>query len=214
MSEPFPQASARNSKRECKVSNCREYRHLVSGYCKEHHRKYSLYADPLGRTIKPKEYLKERQEVSALIQRNLTHVATAAAIGFIQGWLDKALAGGPCQALREMQRLALGGVTALEILTESAALFHYSERYPHQLSNDTKLSFQIALACFRLSPQGFTLSPTNRPMYRKPRGADRRAFGETMRKTLGLYFINISNTIRRKEEQEANLREKLWTPLE
>lgn len=197
----------------CKAPGCTNPRYNLSAHCRSHFKNAYLYGDPLGRSIPRKEYLREYEEVRDLINSNLTHPATETATKFIQQWLDDSSKGQARIAATEMNRLSLGGVTAAQVLIEATALYLYSQRRPKSLPDDERLSYQMANAVFRLAPQVSYVSRDGKRAYRRASGASRRATGKRLRDSLGLFFVNVHSAIRRKEEAEQEMKERLWTPL-
>lgn len=214
MTQPIRDSITRNKQMKCKAPGCSNPRYNVSGHCRAHFKNAYLYGDPLGRSIPRKEYMREYEEARDLINSNLSHPATETALGFIQKWLEAPAEGRACVAGYEMNRLVLGGVTAAQVLIEATALYLYSQRSPKALPDDHRLSYQMANAVFRLAPQASYVSKDGKRAYRRASGASRRATGKRLRETLGLFFVNVYTAIRRKEEAEQNLRERLWTPLQ
>jgi len=213
MTQPINQSITRNKQMRCKAPGCTNPRYNLSAHCRAHFKNAYLYGDPLGRSIPRREYRREYEEASELIKANLTHPATETATEFIQKWLDACSMGKACVAASEMSRLAQGGVTSVQVLIEATALYLYSQRHPKSLPDDDRLSYQMANAVFRLAPQASYVSYVGKRAYRRASGAARRATGKRLRDALGLYFVNVHSAIRRKEEAEQGMRERLWTPL-
>jgi hypothetical protein len=213
MSQPINQSITRNKQMRCKAPGCTNPRYNLSAHCRAHFKNAYLYGDPLGRSIPRKEYMREYEEATGLITSNLTHPATETATKLIQKWLDAPGNGQACTAASEMKRLVLGGVTAVQVLIEATAMYLYSQRRPKSLPDDDRLSYQMANAVFRLAPQGSYVSRAGKTAYRRASGASRRATGNRLRASLGLFFVNVYSAIRRKEEAEQEMKEKLWTPL-
>jgi hypothetical protein len=213
MTQPISQSITRNNQMRCKAPGCTKPRYNLSAHCRAHFKNAYLYGDPLGRSIPRKEYMREYEEATELIIANLTHPATETATRFIQKWLDDSSSGQARVAATEMNRLVMGGVTAVQVLIEATAMYLYSQRRPKTLPDDERLSYQMANAVFRLSPQASYVSREGKRAYKRASGASRRATGKRLRDSLGLYFVNAYSAIRRKEEVEQEMRERLWTPL-
>lgn len=214
MTQPIHQAIERNRYMRCKAQGCTDLRYNLGGYCRSHFKKANLYGDPFGKSLRRSEYKREFEEVTDLITRNISHEATETALKFIQGWLDRAASGQSCVMASEITRLAHGGVSALDILIEASAVFLYSQRKPRSLPDDDRLSYQIGIAILRLAEQRSYIARSGKKAHRRASGTDRKALGKHLRQTLGLFLFNVTATINRKEQEEQDMREKLWTPLD
>lgn len=213
MSQPIQQSIERNSYHRCKAHSCSNPRFNLSGYCRSHFKKANLYGDPHGKSLRHSEYLKEYEDVSAIISNNIEHLATQTALKFIQAWLDKSVSGQACFMAREIARLSNDGVSAVRILSETAAVFLYSQRKPNSLPDDDRLSYQIGIAILRLAEQYSYIASNGKKSHRKASGTDRKAIGRYLRESLGLFLFNVTAAINRREQEEQEFREKLWTPL-
>ena len=212
MTQPIQQSIERNSHLKCK--SCNNSRFNLSGYCKQHFKRANLYGNPLGKSLRHSEYKREYEDVSALITKNISHVATVTSLRFIQDWLDNALSGQACIKASEMARLAKGGVKALDILLETSAVFLYSQRKPRHLPDDEQLSYQIGIAVLRLVGQTSYTNINGKKSFRKPSGTERKSIGQHLRQSLGLFLFNVTTAINKQEKDEFDFREKLWTPLD
>ena len=140
--------------------------------------------------------------------------ATQTVLNFIQSWLDKSTTGTPCFMAREISRLSNANVSALQVLIEASALFLFSQRNPKSLVDDDRLSYQIGISVLRLAEQFTYTNSRGTKAHKKPSGTDRKAIGKHLRESLGLYFFNITAAINKREQDEKDFREKLWTPLD
>jgi hypothetical protein len=214
MTQSIQQSIARNINLKCKATSCNNPRLNLSGYCRQHFKRANLYGSPLGKSLRQSEYRREYEDASALITKNLSHVATVTCLKFIQDWLDKASNGQACVKASEMARLAKGGVKPLDILLETSAIFLYSQRKPKHLPDDEQLSYQIGIAVLRLVAQHSYTNINGKKSYRKPSGTERKSIGEHLRQSLGLFLFNVTTAINKQEQDEYDFREKLWTPLD
>lgn len=214
MTQPIHQALERNRYHQCKAQGCTEQRYALGGYCLYHFKKANLYGDPKGQSLRKSEYRREFEDVTDLITSNIQHTATVTALEFIQSWLDKAASGQACILGRHLSRLSNGGVTALQILIEASAVFLYSQRKPSSLPDDDRLSYQIGIVILRLATAPAYINRSGQTAHRRPSGTDRKALGKHLRNNLGLFFFNVTAAINRKEQEELDMREKLWTPLD
>jgi hypothetical protein len=215
MSQPISESIARNSQYRCKAIGCNTNRYNLSGYCSKHNKTFKLFGNPHGKALRGKTYKKESEDALAIISSNLEHTSTQTAIKFIQSWLDKSKAGVPCVCATEMSRLAYADVTALKILLESTAIFLYSQRNPKSLPDGLELSYQMSVGILRLAPQVIVNhTPKGYTVRRKANATERKAIGKYLRESLGLFYYNVFNTISRKEKEEYDFRQSLYTPLE
>lgn len=214
MSQPIHLSIERNSLHKCKAISCNNPRHNLSAYCKSHFKRADLYGDPNGKSLRRSEYRKEFEDVSEIITSNIDHIATQTVLKFIQSWLDRALSGQPCVMASEIARLARADVSALDILLEASAIFLFSHRNPKTLPDDVRQSYQIGIAILRLAEQFTYTSSNGKKAHRKPSGTDRKAIGKYLRESLGLFLFNVTAAINRREQEEQDFREKLWTPLD
>lgn len=213
MTQPIHLAIERNTYHKCKAVSCNNSRHNLSAYCKAHFKRADLYGDPNGKSLRHSEYKKEFEDVSELITSNINHIATQTVLKFIQTWLDKAVSGQACVMGIEMSRLAKASVSAFDILLEASAIFLYSQRHPQSLADDERLSYQIGIGILRLAEQ-FTYTASNgKKAHKKPSGTDRKSIGKYLRTSLGLFLFNVTAAINRREQEEQDFRERLWTPL-
>lgn len=214
MSQPIHLSIERNTKLKCKAASCNNFRLNVSGYCKFHFKKANLFGNPLGKSIRHSEYKREYEDVSNLITKNINHVATVTSLTFIQSWLDMASNGKSCLQASEIDRLVKGGVSALDILLETSAVFLFSQRKPKSLHDNEELSYQIGIAVLRLAEQTSYINSSGIKCHRKPSGTERKSIGQHLRQSLGLFLFNVTTAINKQEQDEFDFREKLWTPLD
>ena len=213
MTSPIQESIARNTSYKCRANTCNLPRRNLSAYCKNHYQKFYLYGDPNGKALKQSEYKKEYDEVSELITKHLTHIATDTALKFIQAWLDNASSGKPCVMAYEMARLCKGGVSALTILKEATAIYLYSQRKPNSLPDDERLNYQVGIALLRLTEQYTFTDKHGNKAHRKASGTERKAIGRHLRQSLGLFLFNVVAAINKREQEDYTFRESLWTPL-
>ena len=214
MTQPIQESIDRNTRHKCKAIACNNPRYNLSGYCKAHFKKNDLYGDPNGKSLRKSEYRKEFEEVSEIITSNINHIATQTVLKFIQSWLDRSSSNQPCVMASEIARLARADVSALDLLLEASAIFLFSQRNPKSLPDDVRLSYQIGIAILRLAEQ-FTYTASNgNKAHRKPSGTDRKAIGKYLRESIGLFHFNVTAAINKRDQDEQDFREKLWTPLD
>jgi len=135
------------------------------------YRRY-FYGWPGGRKIKPKEYAAEKKMVQALIDKNRDKESIKYALNFLGQWLKNGF--DLVQGLRE------AGVTAEQILVESAALYVYMQRNPRLVPGWTALTHATGLNVIRLHK-------AQRRIY----GGDNFAIGNHIVGNLKILFVKI-----------------------
>jgi hypothetical protein len=212
MTEPINKSLNRNTSKQCKANGCYNPRRNLGGYCKQHYRKAYLYGDPNGRAILSKDYLNEIKEVSNLIGSNLNHPAVLAACTYLQRWLDKAIKGEPCVCANEVARVS-SEATALDILKATTSIWLYAERNPYKINTDDYLTYLLGISFLKCAKYRVNLSALGKPFNSIPSGSVRKVIGQHLRETLGLFYVNIVNTLRCKDESERELKNNLYVSL-
>lgn len=197
----FTRAVSRNAGRACTVRGCTRTRHQVGLYCHPHSKARTNHGHPLGRRIRPSEYAAERKEVSSFLDQHQDHAGVQVALSFLQQWLDESRDSGreDIPARSHLSRLAVSGVSPLDILRESAALWLFSTRQSRTLPDDERLTYALGVGVLHLAPfpQCTHWSPGRgtRKGYRPPNGTARREAGEHLRNCLGPLLFNIATAI-------------------
>ena len=202
---------ARNRSRPCRHTGCREFRTALSPFCDRHARAVERHGHPEGRAINPKEYAVERQQVAAFLAKHAAHEGLQSSLKWLQRWMDSATLGTErFPAASELRQAAEHGVTPLQILTESAALFLYSRNRPAALPDDVRLDWAVGIRVLTLAPRQRRFGR----LHGKPRHYSkdigkvaRRSVGQRIRLTLAPLFTNIVRGI--DEEQAEQQREVL-----
>jgi hypothetical protein len=113
-------------------------------------------------------------------------------------------------AARELQQAAQYGITPLQMLTEAAALFPYSENRPQRLPDDDRLTWAIGARVLTMGPRERRFGRLHgKPRYYS-RGIGkvaRREAGKRIRMTLAPLLVNVVQGIH--GEREAQQREAL-----
>lgn len=212
MTEPIHHSLNRNTSKQCKASGCYNPRRNLGGYCKNHYRKAYLYGNPNGSAILTKDYLREIQEVNDLIDSNLNHPAVLAACTYLQRWLDKAINGEPCVCANEVIRVA-SEATAIDVLKATSSIWLYAERNPYKINNDDYLTYHLGISFLKCAKYRVNLSTLGKSYNSIPSGSVRKAIGQHLRETLGLFYVNLVNTFRDKDESERELKKNLYVSL-
>ena len=198
-----------NSREQCSAIGCHNHRHAVSKYCSKHYHANSLNGHPNGRRLSRKtDYGYEHLLAKSFIEEHLNHVGIGQALSFITNWLTNDT--NPLSHL-ESKRLSSNGVTALDVLIESTAVFLMARLQPHLIPSSETLTLAIANAVLHLTPLESYYLWTNgikTKDYYRVSAKTRRAIGKLLTDNLRLLHVNISSTIegqlQAKEEFKMN----------
>lgn len=142
-----------------------------------------------GRKIRPKEYETEKRMVQAVIDRNRDKDSIKYALHLLEKWLKN--------GFDLVQGLHEAGVTAEQVLVESAALYVYMQRNPKLVPGWTALTHAIGLNVIRLHKA-----------HRRIYGRDNEAVGNYVLGSLKPLFIKIyegSVKLERKRERVTEI---------
>ena len=209
MTEPINQSMNRNTGKHCKAKGCYNTRRNLGGYCKSHYRKAYLYGDPNGKTILRSDFKREINEVNLLIDENLEHPAVIAACDFLQRWLDSASSGRPCICAVDVSRVA-SEAKAIDILRVTSALWLYADRNPHLFNDDLSLTYQLGITFLKCAKYERAISCNGKTQAIPPNGKARRAIGQNLRNTLGIFYMNVVSHFKTKEEDELKLKKDMY----
>ena len=96
----------------------------------------------------------EREQVERFLAKHSSHEGLVTSLQWIQRWMDAAtLRTEDVPAARELQQAAQYGITPLQMLTEAAALFLYSENRPQRLPDDDRLTWPIGARVLTMGPR-------------------------------------------------------------
>lgn len=214
MSNNINEGIRRNRFRLCSVPGCGSARVRVAAYCGKHEALRRSHGHPKGRDIKRKEYLNELAQVRELLERNQSHPGVVNALRWLTSWLESASEGGAPVAYKQMHRLNMRGVTALDVLIEAAALWLYSRRNPSRLPDDARLTSGMIRAIFRLAPlDRLTCWRSGKTRYDRPTPSEVRDAGQRLRLSLGLLLMNVADHAERRQAQREAERQAAYAPL-
>jgi hypothetical protein len=206
------------NRQPCVVPRCLDTRHGASVHCQKHQRAVRQHGHPLGRKIHQRDYAPERKEAERTLREFSHHPGLAIALAFIGDWIERAerrardVPGGA-----QLARLSGRGVTALEIVTECAAVWSLAEKHPGLLPDDERLNFALANAVFHLAPRDHK----RRVLYggrvefsytRIPK-ADRRSAGAFIREHLSQFLHNVANAPKQAAVAAEAARQALLAPF-
>jgi hypothetical protein len=206
---------ASNSSRPCRHGGCSGRRKALSPYCRLHAVRVERYGHPDGKPINPKEYAVERARVADFLERHASHEGLINALKWLQKWLDAArradaatLGSENVPGARELRQVAEHGVTPLQLLTEAAALFMYSQ-HQRGLPDDDRLTWAIGVRVLTMAPRERRYGMLHgKPRYwsRSVGKVARREVGRRIRTTLAPLLVNIVQGIeaeRSEKQREA-----------
>lgn len=148
-----PQVAA-NVLKACDAPRCNQPRHKLQAWCKDHHAKARAYGHPDARPLRPKEWARQRKEVSALLALNPEHPGLLAVLQYLKDWMaDGAANEHTKKGGRELARLARHGVTPSAVLTEVLAFWLWVNDHPQALPDDKARDFACSRAVFNLAPR-------------------------------------------------------------
>lgn len=209
MTEPINQSMHRNTSKSCNATGCYEPRRNLGGYCKKHYTNAYLYGDPNGKAILAKDYLGEIERVGELIDANLEHPAVEAACVYLQRWLDSASRGEAGMCAIAVARVA-SEASAVDVLKATSALWLYSENNPCRFSSDLNLTYQLGMSFLRCARYPTKISSLGKQYSIVPTGGTRRAIGQKLRDTLGLFYMNLCAHFRDLDEAEGQLKKDMY----
>lgn len=191
-------------------------RHRISSWCRKHDLIVMTYGHPDGVALLPQDYRQEQKDVSTFLDKHLSHAGVIQSLKWLQEWLDDAASGNKDAIARvNIARLAEKQVSPLDILKAISAVWLYSYRYPRRLPNDTRLSYQLSLACLKTAPRDKYFSPTSGrvwPVRYSSKG--KRLIGRRLRETLGLLLENIAVTIEALPDTKEALKTAFNLPFD
>ena len=197
---------------KCGVKGCNKNRRGLSPICPGHELRKYRYGHVEGIAISRKEYADELKEVQGFFSEHPDHPAITAAIHFVQQWIDEAGRKEAKAGQRIFGRLAHSDVQALDVLVEICAVWLYSDRHPHALIDDQRLTFALARNAARLAK--FERKTYNGNETQKhPRPTELKESGERIRGALARFFINLNHALKAKAEKAKATHESLATPF-
>jgi len=185
-----------NSSELCSARGCNLHREGVSKYCSKHYDANAMHGHPFGKRLRRKiHYGYEHLLAKNFIEANIAHVGIGQALDFINKWLSS---DNNALTKPETQRLFSKGVSALDILIESTAVFLVYKFQPKLVPTAETLSLAIANATLHLaSLEGFYTwsNGVRSKRYYRLSPKTRRAIGAYLTDNLRLLHINIASTI-------------------
>ncbi len=207
---PIEYGIIKNERKQCSLKGCQNNRLKLHKWCGIHYRRAYYYGHPDAKKIKRGEYKYEKQRVSEVINRNLSHQAIQQAIQFFDTWITRAVVGSkaggvPSKASEYIARLADKNVTGEDCLIEVAAFWTFAWRNQHLFPSDRAMTYGLGIAILYLHrPQRSETVP----------GAARRTAGEYIQKNLGLFLMRLLKQVEKEEDQEIERMKAINEPLD
>ena len=207
---PMQYGIIKNERKQCSLKGCQNNRRSLYKWCHLHYRRAYFYGHPDGRKIKRGEYKQEKEKVSQIIERNLSHVAIQEGIKFFDTWITRAVVGSkaggiPSKASEYIARLADKKVTGKDCLIEVAAFWTFAWRNQHLFPSDRAMVTGLGIAILYLHrPQGGETVP----------GAPRRDAGEYVQRHLGLLLMRLLKQVEKDEDREEERQRAIREPLD
>lgn len=215
------EANARLSNQPCAVSGCTGNRLGVARYCKKHTTKAYAYGHPNGFPIPQASYQQELNEVRELFKEHADHPGLISVMQWMDNWIEEAAKGEALIGNYIFGRIHVKriqgreGLTTPDILAEIAAIWVYAQRFPQRLPDDQRLTFAISRNVTRLATmEKRAYGPSKQVVSRRPPVAELRGVGERIRQTLGLFLINVTESLKRKAEKAKGFKDSLSIPFE
>jgi hypothetical protein len=145
---------AANLTKPCNCAGCPLPRTGLDSFCPSHRQVYRRYGHPKAGPLKRSSWAPYRTPLRDLFALNESHAGLVEATRYLSDWMARARANpSGRKGDIEMQRLAVNGVTARDVLIEVCAVSIFLDACPHVLPSDRARDFAIARAVFLLAPQ-------------------------------------------------------------
>lgn len=201
MYQNWKEATTANQKKRCSVPGCEQYRAGVSSYCGRHHWHNIQYGHPLQSALRFDAYETERKDVRDVLIHNANHDGVKATLHFFRDWMEQAGTGRTAPASAHMAVLYDRGVSPMDCLVETGALWLLRERDGRIIKSDKALDRLMGWRLLRLAKTGKTISST------------RQTVGSHIRNNAGVFFINLCRTIDQWDQGRYNVRMMQAAPL-
>ncbi len=205
-----------NARYPCSAPNCTKPRNGLSGWCGLHAQRVALYGWHGGTRLQRKVYNAEHVEASAFIEKYQAHSGIQNALRWLGDWLRDASAGVRVPAYAEFQRLNARGVSALDVLTESLAVWLYISRHVSNFPTNRAVDSAIGTCVLYVVPRArheIWTNGTRTTTAEKISGGKRRETGELTRRGLGSLFLNIERQIIADHEAQVRRMQSMTLPF-
>lgn len=214
MKRSMNESIKRNEEKHCSVEGCCHLRHKLYNTCVHHFSARKLHGHYKARAIRKREMLRERDQVTDLIMRNIGHEGIKKAIDWFEQWMRDAASGKPkVVGVYHLRRLHEHGINGLQILIACAAIFLYSYRHPKLFPDNRSLNYALTHQAMSLIPLEYIQTHNGKRRAVQMNGTDRQAIGEHIKNSIGCLFVNMERYISKQEEQEHNMRQSLLQSL-
>jgi hypothetical protein len=212
MTTPLHQRMAELKGHQCASKGCPMPVFRIGKWCKRHGPLFAKYGSPTGRRLKRKDdYQREYLLVTELVNNNREHPGLVRAEEWLSQFFPPEEAGKVVPVVEPQVkpesrkalsttflRLSPQGVTPLDVILESAALYLVSEWRPHTLSDDLALTRQIGTQVVYLATRDIkSVWMNGEKQYRPKRipNQTRHHVGAAIRGALGSLMLNMARTV-------------------
>lgn len=189
-----------------------------SVYCPKHKLALAKFGHPEGRSIRFLEYEREFEEVSLLFRRNKDHKALKAACDWLEEFVTDAEKGVHPFGNGDIARVREKGSDFLGILTELAAIWTFSQRYPKALEDDIRLTVALGIVFFKYAKREYKpvkkANSKTRVSHRPASKFTRIYVGKRIRQDLAGFLFNIYSAVERVKELREKRRMDMFEDLE
>lgn len=201
-----------NEAKICDVPSCNIGRDGISRYCRSHWWNSTSWGHPEGKGLKKKDYRKEFEQVSEVIDRNRHHKGIQYCLEQIKGFLSEA--ASTTKYHYQVARLeADPKVTPILILKTASAIYHLRELHPYLFKSDKHFNYVAGNALVLLVPKGKRLSYSGKSYWESASPKAKRELGEFVQKALSPQLYMISKFILSESERQAEARKQMNQPL-
>lgn len=208
-----------NEQLTCAANGCTKKRDRIANFCSKHFGAYSLYGHPHSKKLlRSKDYQREYDLTKEFIQTHIGHIGIGQALKFINVWLasDKTSTQANASTRDDIRRLNAHGVTALDILIESSAIWLLSKFNPRRFPSDDALTKALGNSILYLAPRSIIPTWINgvpKKHYVSITPKARKDVGKLFSVNLGLLFINLASTIESTLQTKETYRMNYMTPF-
>jgi hypothetical protein len=206
--------------RTCTCQGCSQNRAALSPFCKRHNSVYKQYGHPKAGPVKQGHYASYRQAVVDLIDANEGHQGLTAALTYLGGWMQRAVANeNAFKGASEVSYLARHGITAKHLLIEACAFNCYlSQQGRSPLPDQRSEAFALSRALLLLAPRPrrFTAAQNakgGKGYSVRPSFAALDSIGSHLRAVLANVLANVSMAVADRESQAQDTLKALSEPL-
>jgi hypothetical protein len=202
----FAAASADCSTKPCQVPGCSSLRHGIGKYCVKHAYAQMAWGHPLATAILRLSIFDPAiAKAEALLNKNINHPGVSHCVQFFDQYLKAAAQGSTSvPASDRVGALASAGVTGLELLSRTAAVYLARESYSGLILSDAHALALVGHLILR------TKQVSGLPQVL---GRERKAVGRFVVSAVGTLCVNLSTSLREQELLKEHERNQMAKPL-